>query len=143
MTLKVTCPNCGPRYTTEFWFGGELLPHAAPVAPDADALKADFERVWLRTNVAGVRTNASSTTRAADDGSSSNATLAPMNPMTATDGGFRERVLRLRRTHDFFRRGRYDRIGTLRGGVRTFPVHSSTIGVAASIASPAIARTVS
>ncbi len=55
MTLKVTCPNCGPRYTTEFWFGGELLPHAAPVAPDADALKADFERVWLRTNIAGVQ----------------------------------------------------------------------------------------
>ena len=55
MTLKVTCPNCGPRYTTEFWFGGELLPHAAPSAPDADPLAADFERVWLRTNAAGVQ----------------------------------------------------------------------------------------
>lgn len=52
MTLKVTCPNCGPRYTTEFWFGGELLPHAAP---NADPLEGDFERVWLRENRAGVQ----------------------------------------------------------------------------------------
>jgi heterotetrameric sarcosine oxidase delta subunit len=52
MALKVTCPNCGPRQYTEFWFGGELLPH---VAPGADELAADFERVWLRTNPAGVQ----------------------------------------------------------------------------------------
>ena len=64
MTLKVTCPNCGPRYTTEFWFGGELISHAAPAAPAEttasgapaiDALKADFARVWLRTNIAGAQ----------------------------------------------------------------------------------------
>ena len=55
MTLKVTCPNCGPRYTTEFWFGGEVDAHDAPAAPDVDALAADFERVWLRKNVAGVQ----------------------------------------------------------------------------------------
>jgi sarcosine oxidase subunit delta len=58
MTLKVTCPHCGPRYTTEFWFGGALAPHAAraaPAAPGADALRADFDRVWLRDNVAGVQ----------------------------------------------------------------------------------------
>lgn len=55
MTLKVTCPNCGPRYTTEFWFGGELIPHAAPRTATDDALAADFARVWLKTNVAGVQ----------------------------------------------------------------------------------------
>lgn len=55
MTLKLTCPNCGPRYTTEFWFGGEPVPRATPAAPGVDALRADFERVWLRTNVAGVQ----------------------------------------------------------------------------------------
>jgi heterotetrameric sarcosine oxidase delta subunit len=56
MTLKVTCPNCGPRYTTEFWFGGELVPHATPAAPGVEPLRADFERVWLRVNFAGVQT---------------------------------------------------------------------------------------
>jgi heterotetrameric sarcosine oxidase delta subunit len=55
MTLKLTCPNCGPRYTTEFWFGGEPVPRATPAAPGIDALRADFERVWLRTNVAGMQ----------------------------------------------------------------------------------------
>jgi heterotetrameric sarcosine oxidase delta subunit len=56
MTLKVTCPNCGPRYTTEFWFGGELVAHAAPApAPNVDAVESDFDRVWLRANVAGVQ----------------------------------------------------------------------------------------
>lgn len=55
MTLKLTCPNCGPRYTTEFWFGGEPVPRATPAASGVDALRADFERVWLRTNVAGVQ----------------------------------------------------------------------------------------
>jgi heterotetrameric sarcosine oxidase delta subunit len=55
MTLKVTCPHCGPRYTTEFWFGGAMEPHAVPAAPGVDALTADFDRVWLRTNVAGVQ----------------------------------------------------------------------------------------
>ena len=55
MTLKVTCPNCGPRYTTEFWFGGELLAHAGPLAADADPLEADFQRVWLRVNAAGMQ----------------------------------------------------------------------------------------
>jgi sarcosine oxidase delta subunit len=36
MTLKVIRPNCGPRYSTEFWFGGELPPPAAPDTPNAD-----------------------------------------------------------------------------------------------------------
>ena len=55
MTLKLTCPNCGPRYTTEFWFGGEPVPRPTPAAPGVDALRADFDRVWLRTNAAGVQ----------------------------------------------------------------------------------------
>jgi hypothetical protein len=45
MTLKVICPNGGPRYSTEFWFGGELPSPAAPDTPNADPLQADFERV--------------------------------------------------------------------------------------------------
>ena len=53
--MRVTCPNCGPRLYTEFWFGGELLPHDAHATPVADALAADFDRVWLRTNIAGVQ----------------------------------------------------------------------------------------
>lgn len=57
MTLKVTCPNCGPRYTTEFWFGGELVPHGPSndAAHTPDALAADFHRVWLKTNAAGLQ----------------------------------------------------------------------------------------
>ena len=52
MALRVTCPNCGPRDYTEFWFGGELLPHTAH---GEDAVSTDFERVWLRVNRAGVQ----------------------------------------------------------------------------------------
>jgi heterotetrameric sarcosine oxidase delta subunit len=57
MALMVTCPNCGPRPYSEFWFGGEQLPHpaAAHGASGADALEEDFGRVWLRTNAAGVQ----------------------------------------------------------------------------------------
>ena len=49
MALQIPCPNCGPRAHTEFTFGGEERPIAAP---DADA---DFARVFLPANVAGVR----------------------------------------------------------------------------------------
>ena len=58
MSLKVNCPNCGHRQYDEFWFGGELAPHDAHPehgAPQSDALNADFERVWLRINCAGVQ----------------------------------------------------------------------------------------
>jgi heterotetrameric sarcosine oxidase delta subunit len=55
MTLKVTCPNCGSRHSTEFWFGGEALPPDARASSDVDPLQADYERVWLRSNVAGVQ----------------------------------------------------------------------------------------
>lgn len=53
MALKINCPNCGPRPYVEFWFGGEPRPHQADGG--ADALEADFARVWLRTNAAGVQ----------------------------------------------------------------------------------------
>ncbi|MGH7714236.1 MAG: sarcosine oxidase subunit delta [Gemmatimonadaceae bacterium] len=55
MALKVTCPNCGPRDYTEFWFGGEALSHAAPGAASAERLEEDFRRVWLKTNAAGAQ----------------------------------------------------------------------------------------
>lgn len=49
MSLRIPCPNCGERPFTEFTFGGELRPIDAP-DPDAD-----FARVYLRENVAGVQ----------------------------------------------------------------------------------------
>jgi sarcosine oxidase, subunit delta len=61
MGLRLTCPNCGSRPHTEFWFGGELELHgqtnpggSTPVADDA-RLEADFARVWLRQNSYGVQ----------------------------------------------------------------------------------------
>ena len=48
----IDCPNCGSRPFTEFWFGGEL--GDSPPAPGSSIdPMADFERVWLRRNVAG------------------------------------------------------------------------------------------
>lgn len=45
MGFRITCPNCGERSYTEFWFGGEV--------PDSgdDA----FARAWLRRNAAEVQ----------------------------------------------------------------------------------------
>lgn len=51
MGLRLTCPNCGERSFTEFWFGGEVR----LLAPEGESLEEDFERVWLRDNVAGVQ----------------------------------------------------------------------------------------
>ena len=47
MSLLIPCPHCGRRPFTEFTFGGELRP------VEADDLKADFARVYLRENAAG------------------------------------------------------------------------------------------
>ena len=47
MALKVPCPNCGWRPSTEFAWGGELRPIDA-----ADA-ESDFARVFLPANAAG------------------------------------------------------------------------------------------
>lgn len=48
--MRLSCPNCGSRSYTEFWFGGEVRP-----AAEGESLEDDFERVWLRDNVAGVQ----------------------------------------------------------------------------------------
>lgn len=50
MALRIPCPHCGSRPHTEFWCGGELR---FPIA--GDALEADFERVWMRDNKAGIQ----------------------------------------------------------------------------------------
>ena len=62
MALRLTCPNCGSRPHTEFWFGGEVESHAGRCAGERRAaaerdavLEADFERVWLRRNSYGVQ----------------------------------------------------------------------------------------
>jgi sarcosine oxidase subunit delta len=49
--MRLSCPHCGSRSYTEFWFGGEIRPLA-----EGDDVEKDFERVWLRENVAGVQT---------------------------------------------------------------------------------------
>jgi heterotetrameric sarcosine oxidase delta subunit len=43
--FRITCPNCGERSYTEFWFGGEV----------PDSLDDDFAQAWLRRNAAGVQ----------------------------------------------------------------------------------------
>jgi heterotetrameric sarcosine oxidase delta subunit len=47
VALRVPCPNCGWRPSTEFAWGGELR---AVDSPDAES---DFERVFLPENTAG------------------------------------------------------------------------------------------
>ncbi len=47
MTLRIPCPNCGPRPHTEFSFGGQERPHTA------DDAEADFARVFLPDNDPG------------------------------------------------------------------------------------------
>ena len=49
MSLLVPCPFCGERPFTEFTFGGELRPVSSPDP------EADFARLYLRENVAGVQ----------------------------------------------------------------------------------------
>lgn len=61
MALRLTCPNCGWRPYTEFWFGGEVpgptgsSPGEPPAADRAGVLETDFARVWLRRNSCGVQ----------------------------------------------------------------------------------------
>ncbi len=43
MAFRLVCPVCGSRPYTEFRFGGEV----------PDPADGDFERAWLRANVAG------------------------------------------------------------------------------------------
>ncbi len=51
MAIRITCPNCGSRPYTEFWFGGEVPP---PPGED-DGPHRSFERVWIRANRAGAQ----------------------------------------------------------------------------------------
>lgn len=57
MALMINCPNCGRRPYTEYWFEGEVpdaqIDAAAPAS--VASLRADYERVWLRRNDAGVQ----------------------------------------------------------------------------------------
>jgi sarcosine oxidase subunit delta len=49
VTLKVPCPNCGRRSSTEFAWGGELRPL------DASDVETDFARIFLPENAAGLQ----------------------------------------------------------------------------------------
>jgi heterotetrameric sarcosine oxidase delta subunit len=52
VALQLTCPNCGKRPFTEFWFGGELRPSfQTGMAPEDD-----YRRLWLPQNAAGLQT---------------------------------------------------------------------------------------
>jgi heterotetrameric sarcosine oxidase delta subunit len=49
MSFVIECPNCGPRPSTDFRYGGEVRPAADPnAAPEVEA-----RRLWMRRNVAG------------------------------------------------------------------------------------------
>jgi heterotetrameric sarcosine oxidase delta subunit len=52
VALQLTCPYCGKRPFTEFWFGGELRPAFDPGMTPED----DYRRLWLPQNVAGRQT---------------------------------------------------------------------------------------
>jgi sarcosine oxidase subunit delta len=49
MSFLIACPNCGPRPSTDFRYGGETRPLADPKSPPADEIR----RLWMRRNVAG------------------------------------------------------------------------------------------
>jgi heterotetrameric sarcosine oxidase delta subunit len=53
MALMIPCPNCGVRPYTEFWCSGELPESGHGGGGGAADVEKDFERVWLRRNVAG------------------------------------------------------------------------------------------
>jgi sarcosine oxidase subunit delta len=52
LSFLIPCPNCGPRPYNEFTFGGEP-PEGVGDAQTGE--EEDFDRVWLRRNVAGVQ----------------------------------------------------------------------------------------
>jgi heterotetrameric sarcosine oxidase delta subunit len=49
LALRISCPNCGSRPYTEFWFGGEAVARGDP----GDGPQEDYVRVWLKQNTAG------------------------------------------------------------------------------------------
>ena len=48
MSFVIECPNCGPRPSTDFRYGGEVRPAADP----ASAPEVEARRLWMRRNVA-------------------------------------------------------------------------------------------
>lgn len=52
MGFLIECPNCGLRPYTEFWYEGELVTR---LPDDGITDSQEFDRVWLRRNVAGVQ----------------------------------------------------------------------------------------
>ena len=49
MSFVIECPNCGPRPSTDYRYGGEVRPTADPNAdPEVEA-----RHLWMRRNVAG------------------------------------------------------------------------------------------
>ncbi len=53
MPIMLSCPHCGTRPHSEFWYGGEVPVRGAP-ATEVD-LEEDFERVWLHRNARGLQ----------------------------------------------------------------------------------------
>ena len=50
MGFIVTCPNCGARPYTEFWFDAEL---ASVLPGEASSAEEEFDRIWMRVNTDG------------------------------------------------------------------------------------------
>ena len=49
MSFVIECPNCGPRPSNDFRYGGEVRPAADP----ASAPEVEARRLWMRRNVCG------------------------------------------------------------------------------------------
>ena len=92
MALRLTCPNCGSRPHTEFWFGGELEGHAGE-APAAVRSRRRATPPWRPTSrasgCAGTATassaSAGSITPAAGGGIRRAATRSPTRFMSRAD----------------------------------------------------------
>ena len=52
VSFIIDCPNCGPRPSTDFRYGGETRPVEDPSSSELDEIK----RLWMRRNVAGDQT---------------------------------------------------------------------------------------
>lgn len=52
MGFRIECPNCGTRPYTEFACDGEVK---RPPRGGEDVHADDFDRVWMRENVAGLQ----------------------------------------------------------------------------------------
>ena len=52
MGFRIDCPNCGSRPYSEFAYDGEVK---RTRREGADVHAADFDRVWMRENAAGLQ----------------------------------------------------------------------------------------